>query len=228
MRSWVRRALWPRQYDRSSYFNERFLAGLDGVVLDIGCGAFRDKFSLPPTARYYGLDLSGRASHLRGDGHRLPIADGCADWVLLVAVLEHVERPEVVLAEARRALRPGGRAYVAVLFLQMEHAAADYWRWTGQSFPSMLTAAGFDIVEMGTNGGVLVLLDYLLWHALRYMKRERAWLVLPMLLALKALVQPLARLDGGVDDPLFATSFHALVTVPSESDRQSGSGVPQG
>ncbi|MDE2994970.1 MAG: methyltransferase domain-containing protein, partial [Chloroflexota bacterium] len=103
MRSWVRRALWPRQYDRSSYFNERFLAGLDGVVLDIGCGAFRDKFALSPTARYYGLDLSGRASHLRGDGHRLPIADDCADWVLLVAVLEHVERPEVVLAEARRA-----------------------------------------------------------------------------------------------------------------------------
>ena len=36
MHSWVRRALWPRQYDRSSYFNERFLAGLDGVVLDDG------------------------------------------------------------------------------------------------------------------------------------------------------------------------------------------------
>ncbi|MAG35131.1 MAG: hypothetical protein CL878_02630 [Dehalococcoidia bacterium] len=224
MGSLARRVLWPRQYDRSGFFNERLLAGLDGVVLDIGCGAFRDKFALPPTSHYYGLDLSGRASHLRGDGHRLPVADGCADWVLLVAVLEHVEQPEAVLAEARRALRPGGHAYIAVPFLQMEHAAADYWRWTGQGFPRLLAAAGFDIVEMGTNGGILVLLDYLLWHALRHMKRTRAWLLLPMLLVLKTLVQPLARLDGSIDDPLFATSFHALVTVPGAAKRQSANG----
>ena len=48
-----------------------------------------------------------------------------------------------------------------------------------------------------------------------------------MLLALKALVQPLARLDDGIDDPLFATSFHALVTVPGEAERQSGRGSCQ-
>ena len=56
------------------------------------------------------------------------------------------------------------------------------------------------------------------------MKRTQAWLVLPMPLALKALVQPLARLDNGIDDPLFATSFHALVMVTGEAERQSGRG----
>ena len=223
MPDWVRRLLWPRQYDRSSLFNRRLLEGVNGVVLDIGCGAFREKFPFPTQTRYYGLDLSGRASHLMADGHRLPIADGCADWVLLVAVLEHVERPEIVLAEARRVLHPKGKAYIAVPFLQMEHAAADYWRWTGQGLSRLLKSVGFDVIETGTNGGILVGLDYLLWHGLRHIKRTRSWSMLPILIALKALVQPLSKLDRGVDDRIFATSFHALAINSTRSARPLGS-----
>ena len=213
MRAWVRGTLWPRQYVQSSAFNQRFLTDLSGVVLDIGSGNFHQKFALPPTVQYYGLDLSPRATHVQGDAHALPVRDNCADWVLLVAVLEHVTGPEIVLAESRRVLRPGGHAYIAVPFLQMEHAKADFWRWTIQGFRRLLADAGFDIVEVGANGGTLVLLDYLLWHALRAAKQAGRWYQAPLLLALKTLIQPLAYADQSSDDPAFATSFHALVRV---------------
>ena len=66
---------------------------------------------------------------VRADAHCLPFADASVDSLLLVGVLEHVDDPVGVLAEARRVLKPGGLGYVAVPFLQMEHAAQDYVRW---------------------------------------------------------------------------------------------------
>jgi SAM-dependent methyltransferase len=179
-------------------------------VLDVGCGAFHRKYALPPDVRYFGLDLSPRTTHVRGDAHRLPFADGSADWVLLVAVLEHVEDPARVLAETMRVLRPEGRVYVAVPFLQMEHAKEDYWRWTGQGLPRLLDDAGLTILEGGANGGPLVAVDYLLWHTLRQGRARGRWdVVLPAAL-LKAVAQPLSRLDRDVEHPAFATSFHYL------------------
>lgn len=209
------RLLSPRQYERSSAYNRRLLRDLRGVVLDIGCGAFHRKFPLPAGVRYFGLDLSPRTTHVRGDGHRLPIADKSADWVLLVAVLEHVQDPYQVLAETMRVLRPDGRVYVAAPFLQMEHAQEDYWRWTGQGLPRLLRDAGLTILEGGANGGPFVAVDYLLWHTLRQAWSRRRWDVLLPAALLKLLAQPLSRLDREVEHAAFATSFHFLATPTS-------------
>jgi SAM-dependent methyltransferase len=51
---------------------------------------------------------------LAGDATELPVPDTCADAVLLLDVVEHVAEPGLAVAEAHRALRPGGVAIVSV------------------------------------------------------------------------------------------------------------------
>ena len=91
-------------------------------VLDLGCGGGllsndlaargHDVIGLDPlddnlaVARAY--DRTGRASYVRGDARALPFADASLDAVCAMDLLEHVEEPERVVAEAARVLAPGG------------------------------------------------------------------------------------------------------------------------
>jgi SAM-dependent methyltransferase len=54
---------------------------------------------------------------IAADATALPVADACADAVLLLDVIEHIARPGRALAEAERVLRPGG-----VLIVSVPHA----------------------------------------------------------------------------------------------------------
>jgi 2-polyprenyl-3-methyl-5-hydroxy-6-metoxy-1,4-benzoquinol methylase len=56
----------------------------------------------------------GTLSVCRGDGQRIPVRSASADGVIVLEMLEHVENPDQVLAEASRVLRPGGALCVAV------------------------------------------------------------------------------------------------------------------
>ena len=91
-------------------------------VLDLGCGAgfLANELAalghavtgLDPTnenldvARAY--DLTGRVDYLLGDARDVPFPPGSFDVVCAMDLLEHVEAPERVIAEAARVLRPGG------------------------------------------------------------------------------------------------------------------------
>jgi SAM-dependent methyltransferase len=55
-------------------------------------------------ARHY--DRSGRVSYSTGDACSLPFDPGCFDAVCAMDLIEHVEDPERLVAEASRALAP--------------------------------------------------------------------------------------------------------------------------
>lgn len=93
--------------------------------VDVGCGdgVMLYKISLHG-GRALGIDMEQTALRLargklrehgargvevaRASAYELPVADGALDYVTMVEVLEHLDRPDALLAEVRRALRPGG------------------------------------------------------------------------------------------------------------------------
>ena len=51
---------------------------------------------------------------LEGDATELPVPDAVADAVTMLDIVEHVDRPEAAIAEARRVVRDGGVLVVSV------------------------------------------------------------------------------------------------------------------
>jgi SAM-dependent methyltransferase len=111
------------------YFYEKYrrevIARVTGVpnheILEVGCGEgmMFDGTGIAPIQ----MDVSMRRvkfakekgqAVLCGDGYHLPFADASFSVVLLIAMLEHTSQPWRVLAEARRVLKPGGRAIMVV------------------------------------------------------------------------------------------------------------------
>jgi 2-polyprenyl-6-hydroxyphenyl methylase / 3-demethylubiquinone-9 3-methyltransferase len=94
-------------------------------VLDIGCGAgFLANALSAQGHSVTGLDLSQgslkiahhydatkRTQFRIADAYHLPFRESTFDAVTAMDFLEHVERPEQVIAEAARVLKPGGRFF---------------------------------------------------------------------------------------------------------------------
>ncbi|MDW3215091.1 MAG: methyltransferase domain-containing protein [Ilumatobacteraceae bacterium] len=86
------------------------------------------------------------------DAHRIPLADESVDGVIVQAVLEHVYRPEVVVAEVERVVRAGGLVYAETPFMQPVHEGAyDFTRYTVSGH--RLLFSGCDELRCGPIGG---------------------------------------------------------------------------
>jgi SAM-dependent methyltransferase len=116
-------------------------------LLNLGAG-FRDS---PPG--FLGLDREAYAGiALVGDLARLPLRSGSVDGILCEMVLEHVPDASAALREMVRALKPGGRVYLALPFLWPYHASPhDYRRWTLAGVANELE--GLESVAIGVAGG---------------------------------------------------------------------------
>lgn len=151
----------------------RALVGLlpsDWAVGDLGCGTGALLPIVAPHVRQViGVDASDemlaaareRTAGLanvdlrRGDLSALPLADGSLDAAVLMLVLHHLPSPGTALAEARRALAPGGRLLVVDM---TAHDREEYRQrmghvWLGFSEPQitrLIEQAGFTRVHVET------------------------------------------------------------------------------
>jgi ubiquinone/menaquinone biosynthesis C-methylase UbiE len=123
--------LWSQNYDR---FDNPMLAMVDHAfaldplnlkgrkVIELGCGTGRniERLFAAGATSYVGLDqspgmlTSAQSKHpdatfLSADIQaRLPLNDGCAEFVLTTLVFEHLQRLQSTLFETYRVLSPGG------------------------------------------------------------------------------------------------------------------------
>jgi ArsR family transcriptional regulator len=137
-------------------------------VGDLGCGTGRlSELLAPHVARVVSVDASaemlesarGRLSSFRNvdlhqsDLEHLPVGTATLDLALLSLVLAYVAEPGRVLAEAHRALKPGGRVVVMDMMPHdredLRHAMGHVWGgFADQQISGWLSEAGFSGVTL--------------------------------------------------------------------------------
>lgn len=68
-------------------------------------------------------DSSGRLTFLQGAAERIPLPDGCADFLFSVEAAQHFRDLAGFAREAARVLRPGGRLALTTFFARTRAAA---------------------------------------------------------------------------------------------------------
>ncbi|HEY0546085.1 MAG TPA: methyltransferase domain-containing protein [Pyrinomonadaceae bacterium] len=95
--------------------NERGVKG--EVLVDIGCGSgnlwpcVRQDFARyigVDVLRYEGFPAEAEFQQVDLDTGRAPLPDGCADTVVAVETIEHLENPRAFMRELTRLCKPGG------------------------------------------------------------------------------------------------------------------------
>jgi SAM-dependent methyltransferase len=140
---------------------------LKGCLLDIGCGKmpYRDFiFQNSAIENYTGLDIEGALEYEGGvkpdytwDGLIMPFNDNSFESAFATEVLEHCPRPDIILTEVNRVLKPGGCFFFTVPFLWPLHEVPnDEYRYTPFSLQRLLIESGFIDINIQATGG---------WHA---------------------------------------------------------------
>ena len=151
------------------------LAGVQGRVLDAGCGTgglLARLRAQRPELDLFGLEWAepacqwaaakSGAALVRGSANALPFAGGCFAAALAADVLCHsAVDPIPALGELKRVLRPGGRLIVNMpaydwLLSAHDHRVHNTRRQTARQLAAMLRAAGFERVRARYWNGLLL------------------------------------------------------------------------
>ena len=137
-------------------------AHASGRLLDLGCGV------VPYFDLYRDLVTENYCVDWENTFHQnpfidqfadlnfpLPLADTQFDTVLLTDVLEHIPRPEPLMREIARVLRPSGKLILTVPFFYWLHEPPyDYYRYTEFALRKFCEEAGLTVVELEPYGGL--------------------------------------------------------------------------
>lgn len=117
----------------------------NGLILEIGAG-----IDTCPSGNLVKTDAylySDKLDYLV-DAHCLPFPDNTFDYVYSLAVFEHIHSPWIVADEIFRVLKPGGKVYTLVAFLQHVHGyPSHFFNMTDMGLRHLF--GQFEVLECG-------------------------------------------------------------------------------
>jgi SAM-dependent methyltransferase len=127
----------------------KFLRDTAGqFVLGVGGGPVRDFDSV-------NLNIGPWENvEIVGDAHNLPYLDNVVENISCLAVLEHLERPNLAIEEMYRVLKPGGLILIEVPGLQPYHGYPHHYQnYTITGLELAMKNIGFTLISSGPSMG---------------------------------------------------------------------------
>lgn len=119
----------------------------DALLLNIGSGVHKPHPDIVNVDIFYykGVDLVANAE-------TLPLPTDSVDAIVCESLLEHVPRPQNIVDEMYRVLRPGGGMYIVIPFVYPFHASPnDFQRWSVTGLRELIKAGTVEVI--GTRAG---------------------------------------------------------------------------
>lgn len=179
----------------------------DRVVVNLGAGlerVFRQYLAPYHSLIRFGLPHAGHVDII-ADALQLPFRDASIDLFLSSSVLEHVQNPELAVAEMARVLKERGRVYCEIPFLRTYHMVPhDYQRYTISGIEALFARHGFILTEKGICSGPFTAMA-LLFRDIVFLLIPTRPLKMAMRSLISWLVHPFKYLDLLCENATWAT-----------------------
>ncbi len=128
---------------------------ISGKTLDLGAGSGKYREIIREKAReLVTFDMvPGQNIDVVGDALNTPFDSETFDTIISTQVLEHIEKPWLMVKEIRRILKNNGTCVLTAPFLEPYHADPhDYFRYTIEGIKSLFENEGFETIECSSYG----------------------------------------------------------------------------